>query len=71
MVISGKKVIYVDFEIEVSAESLKEMGHTGFDDYNTHEFQKFIAEVGSYTELGEEWVEFEIDFVEGADAEDI
>lgn len=71
MIISGKKVIYVDFEIEVDAESLKEMGHTGFHEYNTHDFQKFIADVGSYTEIGENWIEFEVDFVEGADAQDI
>ena len=70
MIISGKKVIYIDFEIEVSAETLKAMGHTDFQDYNTHEFQKFITDVGSYEEVGENWIEFEIDYIEGDDAEE-
>ena len=70
MIISGKKAIYIDFEIEVTAEVLKAMGHTEFQDYSTHEFQKFIADVESYEEIGEDWVEFEVDCVEGDDAED-
>ena len=70
MIISGKKVTYIDFEIDVSAETLKALGHTDWQDYNTLEFQKFIADVASYEEVGEDWIEFEIDCVEGEDAED-
>ena len=70
MIISGKKVIYIDFEIEVSAKTLKALGHNDFQDYNMHEFQKFITDVGSYEEVGENWIEFEIDYIEGDDAEE-
>lgn len=70
MIISGKKAVYIDFEIEVCAEDLKALGHTEFQDYNTHDFQKFIADVGSYEEIGEDWIEFEIDYIEGDDAKE-
>ena len=70
MIISGKKAIYIDFEIEVCAEDLAALGHTEFQDYNTREFQKFIADVGSYEEIGEDWVEYEIDYIEGDDTEE-
>jgi len=69
MKISGKKVIYVDFEIEVSQELLNKHNLIEEGDYSTHDFYQFIEESGEYLELGEKWVEFEIDMIEGRDDE--
>ena len=71
MIISGKKVVYIDFEIDISEESLEKMGHSDYLDYDTAaEWHKFIQDLGaSYDEVGEKWFEFEVDGVEGAEEE--
>ena len=71
MIISGKKVVYIDFEIETSEEALEKIGHSDYLDYETAaEWHKFIHDLGgSYSEVGEKWFEFEVDYVEGAEEE--
>ena len=69
MIISGKKIVYIDFEIETNEEALEKMGHSNYLDYETAaEWHKFIHDLGaSYAEVGEKWYEFEVDGVEGAE----
>ena len=68
MIISGKKVVYIDFEIEISEESLEKMGHADYLDYDTPQWHRFVHDLGgAYAEVGEKWYEFEVDGVEGAE----